>query len=80
MKNGKKHRSLESGRKMEARKTETVMGRLREGRLGKSGRKMENDSKRWRELESFDREHSERKVRKEKRKKDDKRKPWPTSA
>ena len=47
----------------EARKIEHAMGGLCYDRSGQSGRRMENYSRRQKELETVNREHSERKVR-----------------
>ena len=52
----KESRCPESGGEKEARKNENVMGGLREERSGKSGRRMENNSKRQKELENAVRE------------------------
>ena len=51
----------------------TLIGGLSKDRSGKSGRRMENNSKKQKELETGDRERSERKVRrgKKRRRRDD---------
>ena len=52
-------------REKEARKTVIAMGCIRQERPGKSGRIMENNNKRQKELNTVGREHSERTARKE---------------
>ena len=67
LKTGNEMRCPESLGEKGTRKTENVTGGLGSERSGKSGRRMENNSDRLKVLETGDREHSARKLRRGKK-------------